>query len=152
MGLPDEKGTFASATRFKESYKIISPFLLFKKYLQIAAAAIPKWRQFSGSTNTKSAGFPSSAHQWCLLESSDRIPWFALRNLTIIDCDGSLESSGINVEYSTNVHGIRSKRRSLRNKKLNRWTRQMKEVQMKEAIDYLHNKGCVWGDAKPDNF
>jgi tRNA A-37 threonylcarbamoyl transferase component Bud32 len=49
------------------------------------------------------------------------------------------------LEYVPNAETLRDRKR-INSRELTRWTQQMKE-----AIDYLHNKGCVWGDAKPDN-
>jgi serine/threonine protein kinase len=49
------------------------------------------------------------------------------------------------MEYIPNAESLREKK-GIDNLELIRWTRQMKE-----AIDYLHHQGCVWGDVKPDN-
>jgi len=57
--------------------------------------------------------------------------------------DANIEA--VLMEYVPNAESLRDRKR-IDNPELNRWTHQMKE-----AIDYLHNKGCVWGDAKPDN-
>ena len=49
------------------------------------------------------------------------------------------------MEYIPNAETLRDRER-IDSVELTRWTQQIKE-----AIDYLHNKGCVWGDAKPGN-
>ena len=49
------------------------------------------------------------------------------------------------MEYIPNAETLRDRER-IDSVELSKWTRQMKE-----AIDYLHSKGCVWGDAKPSN-
>ena len=57
--------------------------------------------------------------------------------------DANIEA--VLMEYVPNAESLRD-RKQIDRVELSRWTQQMKE-----AIDYLHNKGCVWGDAKPDN-
>jgi hypothetical protein len=61
----------------------------------------------------------------------------------VINDENNIEA--ILMEYIPNAESLRERKR-IDNSELIRWTRQMKE-----AIDYLHHKGCVWGDVKPDN-
>lgn len=49
------------------------------------------------------------------------------------------------MEYIPNAESLRDRER-IDSAELTRWTQQIKE-----GIDYLHNKGCAWGDGKPDN-
>ena len=60
--------------------------------------------------------------------------------------NGATNVKAVLMEYVPNVESLRNRKR-INSLELNRWT-----WQMKEAIDYLHNKGCVWGDTKLDNI
>ena len=69
---------------------------------------------------------------------------FIIRLVGLVTTDNAKVETML-MEYVPNAKSLRDRER-IDSVELSRWTQQIKE-----GIDYLHKKGCVWGDAKPDN-